>query len=185
MNIKVCTKCGKTLPATLEFFGPHTSSRYGLNPRCRPCARADGLLWYAENTDKALECARCYREENRELLREKAREHYWENPERGRAAALGWQKNNPDHHRALNRNYKARKRQNGGRHTGEEILALMRKQNSECFYCGVDISAIYHADHFIPLAKGGANGIDNIVLSCPDCNLRKQDKHPIAFLLRR
>jgi len=32
---KVCRKCGKTLPATTDYFYKHKNSAQGLNPRCR------------------------------------------------------------------------------------------------------------------------------------------------------
>ncbi len=37
--LKVCTKCGHALPATLEQFGPHGSTSDGLRSVCRPCRR--------------------------------------------------------------------------------------------------------------------------------------------------
>jgi 5-methylcytosine-specific restriction endonuclease McrA len=52
----------------------------------------------------------------------------------------------------------------------------MDEQDSECAYCGCDISEDFHVDHIIPLAKGGTNEPDNICLSCPTCNLQKSDR---------
>lgn len=43
-----------------------------------------------------------------------------------------------------------------------------------CFYCGQPICQEFHLDHFNPKSKGGKN-IDNLVPSCPDCNLYKSD----------
>jgi hypothetical protein len=36
---KVCTKCGKTLPATREYFSPHPTCRYGVTSYCKDCDR--------------------------------------------------------------------------------------------------------------------------------------------------
>ena len=45
--------------------------------------------------------------------------------------------------------------------------------NGKCFYCGKKLNFNnYHIDHFIPKSKGGKGG-DNLVPSCPDCNLFK------------
>jgi len=41
-----------------------------------------------------------------------------------------------------------------------------------------------HADHYIPLAKGGSNRRENIVCSCASCNLSKNDKLPEDFIGR-
>ena len=35
-----------------------------------------------------------------------------------------------------------------------------------------------HADHIMPLARGGAHSRDNMVVACAKCNQRKRDKHP-------
>ncbi len=52
-----------------------------------------------------------------------------------------------------------------------------------CWYCGIEVSIQnFHADHFVPLAKGGSNTRDNIVCSCANCNLRKSDKLPYDFI---
>ena len=34
---KVCTKCHKEYPATLEFFYIHSLGKHGLRPRCKSC----------------------------------------------------------------------------------------------------------------------------------------------------
>ena len=54
-----------------------------------------------------------------------------------------------------------------------------------CAYCGVGLPRIKTGgkvkasiDHFIPLAKGGANSRSNRVLSCYPCNLAKDDTDP-------
>jgi 5-methylcytosine-specific restriction endonuclease McrA len=33
----------------------------------------------------------------------------------------------------------------------------------------------------VPLSRGGTNGPENIVCSCPACNHKKSDKHPMDF----
>ncbi len=55
--------------------------------------------------------------------------------------------------------------------------------NGRCLYCGVKVDlADMHADHFIPLSKGGSNLRENIVCSCASCNLKKSDKMPEDFI---
>jgi hypothetical protein len=36
---KLCTRCGKQLPTTLEFFYPARVGKFGLSAWCRPCQR--------------------------------------------------------------------------------------------------------------------------------------------------
>lgn len=46
-----------------------------------------------------------------------------------------------------------------------------------CFYCGEIInSKTAHIDHVVPLSKGGSHSVDNFCISCPSCNLSKNDK---------
>lgn len=55
-----------------------------------------------------------------------------------------------------------------------------------CLYCGIPLDK-YGAsiDHLIPRAKGGTNDLDNLVLSCKDCNNDKKDMLPLNFILWR
>lgn len=65
-----------------------------------------------------------------------------------------------------------------GTHTAAERRALFSQQNGKCWYCGCKLGNTYHADHRIPIARGGSNDISNIVLACPECNLSKGSKLP-------
>lgn len=65
---------------------------------------------------------------------------------------------------------------------------LMEKFNYTCAYCGRrhHSSSIgpdnrpWHLDHREPFSKGGADGPENLVLSCEQCNLRKHTQSPVA-----
>lgn len=66
-------------------------------------------------------------------------------------------------------------------YTKEQVLWLERRQNLECYYCGVSIKEEYHVDHLLPLGIGGDNGFMNIVLACKSCNLSKHAKPETQF----
>lgn len=51
-----------------------------------------------------------------------------------------------------------------------------RSQKGKCWHCYKKIVGTYHVDHLVPLAKGGTNAPNNIVISCPECNLSKGAK---------
>ena len=61
-----------------------------------------------------------------------------------------------------------------------QIIAQTDKRGVlRCWWCEKAIKGDdYHVDHRIPLAKGGTNYPDNIVISHPKCNLSKGDKMP-------
>lgn len=57
-----------------------------------------------------------------------------------------------------------------GRKRKEELL----KQSNVCFYCGK--KKYLTIDHVIPKSKDGSNKIENLVLACKTCNVKKADK---------
>ncbi len=85
-----------------------------------------------------------------------------------------------EYNRARHSKRKAQKLQNGGSHTAEEILCLREKQCNKCYYCKINLIE-WHQDHKTPFARGGTDNIDNIVISCPRCNLSKGDKTEEEF----
>ena len=49
---------------------------------------------------------------------------------------------------------------------------LLEKHKRKCFYCGKTVSG-FEVEHMLPKSKGGSNRIDNLTLSCHDCNEKK------------
>ena len=49
---------------------------------------------------------------------------------------------------------------------------LLEKHGRKCFYCGKAVSD-FEVEHMLPKSKGGSNRIDNLTLSCHDCNQKK------------
>ena len=49
---------------------------------------------------------------------------------------------------------------------------LLEKHNRKCFYCGKSVSK-FEVEHMTPKTRGGSNRIDNLTLSCHDCNQKK------------
>ena len=65
--------------------------------------------------------------------------------------------------------------------TTKQINKLIEDSNNICFWCDKDID-VMHLDHIYPLSKGGADNINNIVVSCNVCNIRKNAKVPEVWL---
>ena len=64
-------------------------------------------------------------------------------------------------------------------------LSIFRKilfeefEEHNCFYCGKELKfGEIHVDHFIPWSFIKDDNLWNMVLSCPQCNLRKSDRLP-------
>lgn len=58
------------------------------------------------------------------------------------------------------------------------FLQLYQESTGECAYCRRKLTnkAQLIADHIHPMAKGGSNTIENIVLACSACNMAKGDR---------
>jgi len=53
-------------------------------------------------------------------------------------------------------------------------LTALTRDRARCVYCGDDSDL--HFDHLWPVAKGGSDDANNIVMACRRCNLSKRDK---------
>ncbi|HEX4683187.1 MAG TPA: HNH endonuclease signature motif containing protein [Gemmatimonadaceae bacterium] len=62
---------------------------------------------------------------------------------------------------------------------------LLRHYGSSCAYCGIKVPArAITLDHVAPRrGKTAFDRRDNLVLACRDCNAKKRDQPPLAFLL--
>lgn len=90
---KVCTGCGKTLAATLEFFCRHPTGKFRLQSKCRACSRALVREWSATPRGKAKRVALRAQPKHREKQRAYDREK-WQTPEyRERKKALDKERN--------------------------------------------------------------------------------------------
>lgn len=57
-------------------------------------------------------------------------------------------------------------------------LLLNEFSQDTCFYCGRKLGKEIHVDHFIPWSFAKDDKIWNFVLTCPKCNLRKNNQIP-------
>lgn len=65
--------------------------------------------------------------------------------------------------------------------TFRKIKQRLLKNHPYCRWCDVWLDKNSATlDHVIPLARGGSNGTNNLVLSCEPCNREKGDGAPVA-----
>lgn len=130
-----------------------------------------------------------YRERHREVTRQRNREYRlrypdragaWQrrNPERVREIRRAFAHRNPEKLRAYVRNRRALLRGAKGTHTLADERRQYAAQSGLCWWCAQPVGSIYHVDHVIPIARGGGNGPDNLVISCPHCNQSRGKKLP-------
>ena len=58
---------------------------------------------------------------------------------------------------------------------------LLEKHNRKCFYCEKTVSK-FEVEHMLPKSRGGSNRIDNLTLSCHDCNQKKDTMTAEEFI---
>lgn len=69
-----------------------------------------------------------------------------------------------------------------GNYTRFELTELFEEVKGRCYWCNKSLkNTAFHADHYIPIALGGPNFIENIRISCPTCNHKKLAKDPLEF----
>ena len=86
MKVKICTKCGKELPATIEYFSKMKKGKYGLRADCKKCNSVYRKKHYDKNKkqirEKQNKYFRLYYAKNKEQICEDKKEYYKENRER-------------------------------------------------------------------------------------------------------
>ena len=56
----------------------------------------------------------------------------------------------------------------------ETRLLILERDQHRCRYCGASVKGNrYQIDHVYPVSKGGETSIENMVVACPSCNIRK------------
>lgn len=200
MVTKTCTKCNIEKP--LFDFYKHSTGKYGTMSACKMCMSKDKKQYDHENKEIVTERNRIYRQDNKERIYEQKKQYIQTNKKQISERKKRWYEANKSYvaeqkklyaetpkgkavARANNHNRRAQKLNNGGKHTGAEILALFELQSGVCPYCKAKLykngNNKYHIDHIMPLSKGGSNSIENLQLLCPTCNLSKHDKLPEEF----
>lgn len=146
-----------------------------------------------ERRDHARLNSRSYRKKYPDHAKKIDREYYENNKEsvsaRTRRNLLRFKEENPEEFRrrpsASDRNRRAQKKGNGGKHTAADIAYLFKLQKGKCVLCLKPlIKTKFHVDHHTPLSKGGSNDRSNLRLLHNKCNLSKGARDPAEHALR-
>lgn len=205
---KICKTCGKTFPATVEYFyTAKAGDKVYIRGICKVCyceiSRQEHARRFAENPEKIKQQQRDWLANNPDKLpaikqsqkewiarnhdKVLAKNKQWKaaNPDRVKAhekkSALIYHEKHPEVRKAKKSRRRALEANAPGTHTAADILAQVAAQTDKrsrlhCWWCGKVIQGSYHVDHRTALARGGTNWPDNLVISCPTCNLSKNDK---------
>lgn len=167
VTLKRCTKCGEEKPATAEFFRRNRRMLSGFDSWCRDCYRVTGRKRAAR-----------YRQDHHAECLAKQRAWFEQHPERAKFYTVKYRQKRAEHRHQR----RARLLGATGTHTAADVRAQYERQHGHCFWCGAKVTwRKKHIDHVIPLALGGSNGPENLVIACPSCNLAKGARHPMDF----
>lgn len=138
-----------------------------------------------KNREKASATNAAWRAANPEKKRASLAAWYVANREKQKAYFAKYQKDHPEVHRktlAKRRAAKAGVAIGDLQAIADWDASWRTKKSVICHWCGGKFPGNKcHADHVVPLAKGGPHALENLAVSCPTCNLRKKAKEPEEF----
>lgn len=139
-----------------------------------------GKAWYEKNREPLKEVRRKYRENNRDYEIERHRVYREQNREKIREKDKKYYKQNKD--KFYRRGYKRRAKKAKNHfapYTQVELCQRFEKFNNECAYCGK--KGKLGVDHFVAIAHGGPDCLNNVVPSCSWCNSSKRDRDALIW----
>lgn len=190
---RVCRRCGQDTPYDQLVKNKHC--RDGVDALCKLCSVTLAKQWHQNNPDQARKNKRLYKKRHPDRIKRQAHElytktkatknqyrhqYYIKNREKELNAAKRYRESTKGRavQKAAQSVRRGRKKGAEGSYTANDVAAQYKRQKGTCYWCGRRVGKTYHVDHVIPLAKGGSNGPDNIVIACPQCNQSKNDKLP-------
>lgn len=187
---KRCTKCGNYYPPTSNFYHKNKATKDGLRYECKTCHKKDGQRYFQENKDKCYSSQQAWEDRNKEYLTKWYADYYQAHKDKYYERGKKWNEEHRDKCREYDKRYrdkypekvrvKFNRRRNAiGAHTPQEVTQHLVTQKYKCWWCGRRITGKnYHVDHRIPLSRGGTDYANNIVISCPHCNMSRADRLP-------
>lgn len=189
---KRCSQCGAE-KTSAEFYKTRYS-KDGLAAWCKSCANAyhqrysqcpEGKEAHVKASQKYRKSAngrrkiKAYNYQYNRRSDVKARRRRLFTTEKYKSYGKKWRQKNRLWSRANNQKRRARERGAPGQYTKQDIHQIYSSQRGRCWYCQKEISlSDMHIDHRIPLSRGGSNYPENLVATCPQCNLSKNRRLP-------
>lgn len=174
--MRVCSRCD--IEKTLEDFPKNSKCEEGRERKCKLCTYSDRKT--PEQVANQKKLASLHYNQNKTDYLNRVSNKYWSEPEKFRAYGRQHAKDNPEIYRAARHRRRAKIRSNPDNDLTSDEIKLLMANYDFCIYCNEksDLSI----DHIIPIARGGANTLSNLVVACGSCNSRKRTKDAEEFL---
>lgn len=165
--------------ANRERLAATSRANYAASAEAR---RAQKKAYRAENAEKCRASVRAYHKTHRQEMTRHRKEWAARNPGKQREYQKRWNERNPEAFREGQRRDAAARR---ARHANAPVIerisraALWERDGGRCHICGKKCDPNnWHADHLVPLSKGGEHTMRNLAVSHPVCNLRRHNSGP-------
>lgn len=193
---KLCNHCGKKLRSDnksgycRECSSPGNRETPKLCKVCGKKLRSTNQWGYCRKhrtqSEKWKEISKKAHKKNPEIGRKAYKKYRENNPEKVKEAMYNWCAKGSETYKLWAKRMRAKRRaalnNAEGHFTQDDILELKQLQKNKCYYCGCSLNDNYHVDHKRPLSKGGSNWPKNLAVTCPLCNLRKNDMTEQEFI---
>jgi len=158
--------------------------------------------YYQRNGHQIRAKRRAYHQRNRERENEARRHRYRANAEAERARAREYYQRNRQACQRRHQQWYARNREreimrrriqravDKGAHSTMTLKAwnwLKRHWRYRCAYCGAEetLTERLTLDHVVPLSRGGADVVANVVPACARCNCAKGEQHAAGWMAKQ
>jgi hypothetical protein len=161
-EVKVCKKCNQTLSATMFYSSKNTKD--GLRGKCKECTNQDNNGWYSKNKESVCRRTQEYKNERRDVIREKGIQYY----------RLNKSKYLANYSKRLHCKRKA---------TPTWLTKAQTEAISNYYWLANDLYAIsgekYHVDHIVPIQGKNVCGLHvpwNLQILPSDINISKSNR---------
>jgi 5-methylcytosine-specific restriction endonuclease McrA len=182
MTLVRCSRCKEEKQPSA--YSPDRRRPSGLQCQCKACRVLASMEYDRSNASRVSKRRKEWRRANRTRLTAKRREWVRNNPKRWQATVRRHYDRHPEQLVANQRRRYARARgATEGDFTAQDWKRLLEVYGQTCAYC--QSGQALHADHLMPLSRGGQHTLENIVPACRHCNSRKHAKTPLEWFLVR
>jgi 5-methylcytosine-specific restriction endonuclease McrA len=160
----------KAIARDREYYEAHAEEK-----------RAYALAYRAAHLEERHAYEAGYREVHREKMRLYQELYRPEHTEERREYEKAYKRAFPEKIRAKRRRRRA-KQAGAPRNdlTHAQWLEIQSAQDHRCYYCGKRCKGKLTQDHIIPLSKGGAHTLHNVIGACRSCNSKKNAGPPLT-----